>query len=193
MKKLIMTIDRLLDHRGCGVVYLDPQLKIIKLNQTANKHFKTKSFLSVSGGKLISWDKEDNRKLLESLSVSIRKNQIGTIFLQKYDSNKPCRVDIYPFCDSVEIDGQHVALMLEIDRFGGTANLLSAAIKAYYGLTASELALLESLHQGSTLKGYASSRKIKISTVRWTLGNIFSKTGTRSQKDLQSLVRLFSI
>ena len=53
-----------------------------------------------------------------------------------------------------------------------------------YDLTNTELLLTEAIFNDVSLKEYAASRKIKISTARWTLDNIFEKQIRTHKKNL---------
>ena len=52
--------------------------------------------------------------------------------------------------------------------------------------------LAKALLNDIPLSDYASKKGVKITTVRWTLGNIFSKTETHSQNELKSLAYKYS-
>ncbi|MEQ1577079.1 MAG: hypothetical protein ABL894_05435 [Hyphomicrobium sp.] len=69
-----------------------------------------------------------------------------------------------------------------------TARISAETIQKVFGITASESKLAEALCQGLTLDGYAEREGIAISTARWHLHNVLTRTETRSQAELIRLL-----
>lgn len=65
-----------------------------------------------------------------------------------------------------------------------------AALPARYGLTAAELRIATELAAGSSLRAIADRHRISYETARTQLKAVLSKTGTRRQSELVSLVLL---
>ena len=95
-------------------------------------------------------------------------------------------VDSYEFNSGA----QAVSLMLLTDTENETT-LDIVSFSEHYELTCAESDLVQSLHLGRTLKDHAETRGVTITTVRWTLDNVFSKTYTKSQPQLKSLIDKF--
>ena len=64
-----------------------------------------------------------------------------------------------------------------------------ATLRALFGLSRSEAAILRGMLMGSTLEQCAASRGVALSTVRSQLSSIFGKTGTTHQAQLVALAR----
>ena len=58
----------------------------------------------------------------------------------------------------------------------------------FYGLTPAEARLAEQLLAGASIKEAAEQLQVAERTARWTLGQVFTKTGTRRQSELIRLV-----
>ncbi len=66
-------------------------------------------------------------------------------------------------------------------------------IAAAFQLTAAEASLALALAEGLSLHDYAARERLKITTVRWHLQNIFNRTGARSQASLiRMMVSIFA-
>lgn len=64
---------------------------------------------------------------------------------------------------------------------------LADAMRALYGLTPAESALVDALAQGKSLEDVSSERAVGLATVKTQLSSIFAKTNTRRQSDLMRL------
>jgi len=56
------------------------------------------------------------------------------------------------------------------------------------GLTPAESSVASAIARGQTLQEHADERGIKVASARWTLKQVLSKTGARTQADLVRIV-----
>lgn len=75
-----------------------------------------------------------------------------------------------------------VLLLIRDPEQSGAGNF--AALRQYFGLTASEAALLEALTFGERLNDFCQRRGISPNTGKFHLRGLFAKTGTNRQADL---------
>ena len=149
--------------RGLGVIYLDKQSNILACNELAKKIFQRMDGIMTRAGKLCFCD-------------SGARND----FIEKIDS-------LLPFVDTwyKETDKPHSLVLISEPK----RDFLFPewVFKNYYELTKAELAVARAVFEDTALQEYAAQKGVKITTVRWTLDNVFSKTHTHSQKELKTL------
>lgn len=82
------------------------------------------------------------------------------------------------------------SVLVLLDAVGDETRRPEAALPARYGLTAAELRIATELAAGSSLRAIADRHRISYETARTQLKAVLSKTGTRRQSELVSLVLL---
>lgn len=82
------------------------------------------------------------------------------------------------------------SVLVFLDRVGDDTRRPEAALRARYGLTAAELRVATELAAGFSVRAIADRHRISYETARTQLKAVLSKTGTRRQSELVSLVLL---
>jgi len=126
------------------------------------------------------------------LKLSGEESVPNTIYWNDPSFRLPIRLDILPLLDSfdcVETNDSFFIILLGAYDFCDID--LNSQFKSHYGLTPTELELVKALMRGLTLKQIAAEKGRATSTIKWTLSNVYEKTGTRSQRQLISLADLF--
>lgn len=189
---MVNTLDKIMHHRGIGIVYLDIKAKVLEANDDANSILSKEKELRKCGDKLV-FKSSRMREFFEQILNEVRSNgRTGNLFLKRSLDKPPLKLSIHPVVDSLEFNSgaKAVSLMLLTDT-QNESTLDIVSFSEHYGLTSAESELVQSLHYGKTLKQHAEMRGVKITTVRWTLDNVFSKTYTKSQPQLKSLIDKF--
>lgn len=192
------SLTGLLSEQNIGVVFLDKNNIILEMNEFAKK------IISRGDGFL------DNHRILSVLSrkdriqfnklISCASSQAfdarfsaKQMLVNRADGQLPYKVTFCPleFSNSSAQDISP-AVMVLINSPECEKSFPEYLFKIYFGLTRTELALCKAIFFDQSLSDYAHSRSIKVSTARWTLDNIFAKTGTHSQAQLKSLALKYS-
>lgn len=177
-----------MQHNNLGILYLDVEKNVLKHNSRAKQILRTQSNVSLISNKLRFVD--DNAKLSFDLKVeaSDLAAKPGHFFLQGDSPNFPLKLSIYPILDrESRIGNVEVSSLVLLDLKDGKSQLSSESMAQHYELTSAEKSLVSALHYGDTLANYAKKRGVKLTTVRWTLDNVFSKTFTHSQMELRDI------
>jgi len=102
------------------------------------------------------------------------------------------RISLFPLKDLPnDADVENLVIVLARDT-SIKPKFMATGFTEFYKLTDAEKALSQSLYDGLSLREHSEKRGVKITTTRWTLNNLFSKTFTRSQLELQGLFNSFT-
>ena len=190
---MVNSISSFLERQKKAVIYLNDQFTVIKISPQAKRLINQAKTIEIQDQKITLKQLEANRRLYKDLKTTLKSNNSRVTFLSQPNQKTPFRVELHSIKGSDETQGDETAVLLVL--LGGaeaSGSLMSHHFKQQYSLTNAEIRLVESLHLGHTLAEFAEKRKIKVSTVRWTLRNVFTKTRASSQSELRSLTRLFS-
>jgi len=191
---MINTLDDIMFTNGVGVLYLDESQNIVSANGVAKRILDDGKALRRLGQKLVFADSSLRSKVLACIRTLSSTEFQESIFIKRNVDEPPVRVNIYPYSDDLtDSSGIKPSSVLLVSDMSLQPKLCSRSIKEFFSLTKAELALVESLALGLSLQQHAERRGVKVTTVRWTLENVFSKTYKRSQGELIDLIRKFSI
>jgi len=181
---MINTLDQIMHHRNIGVVYLDCEAKVLSANEIATAFLKQDSEVHCAGNDFFN----------SKFSQITHGAEFVSLFVKRSIDKPPLKLSLHPVSDSLAFDSEKcpVSLLLVTDT-KDKSELDIDSLANYYDLTAAEACLVFSLHNGMTLKEHSEDRGIKITTTRWTLDNVFSKTYVNSQADLRDLASKFII
>jgi len=190
---MMQTVSSLISKQNKALVFLSSSNRVIYQNQLAQSLFEQPDGFRVEQGKLVNSCSERNEYFL----ISLRNTKIqllpSTIFWESSINSYPERIDIFPILDELVADAvkqPRAMVLMDAPRKGKT--LIKSQFLEFYHLTPAEVDVVALLVRGLSLNECAQKRKITVSTVRWTLGNIFSKTSTSSQKELLRVANLFA-
>jgi len=191
---MIHTLNSLMRDGGIGVFYVRDDSSVIECNIEAQNLLKATNAIQILGGKLSVSDPIKSKEF--ALRVKIKSKQSGkeSILIKRNENRFPIKLSLFPVKENILCQGTRGGKLLVIlaEDTGKNGKFLAASFAEHYQLTNAEVSLATSLYRNKSLKKHSDERGIKISTTRWTLDNLFSKTYTRSQLELSRLIKLFS-
>jgi len=186
-------VTSLLDQQNIGVIYLSKDLEIIETSPLAQKFLDTRDGLLDKGKNLAALNKYDNEKLNKLLKTDYSRPHYNSLYVCRESGASPYKVTVSPIYNKeVVFSLKAPEKMILVSEPKGVGQFPLQLFKDHYKLTNAELFLTEAIFEDKSLKGYAEERGVKLSTVKWTLDNVFSKTDTHSQKELKSLALVFA-
>ena len=189
---MINTLNQLLLNMSAGIIYMDEFSNIIECNALARDILDKKDGLLVSNGMLVLENPKINKQLCHQ-SKFVMHTVTSPILVSRKNQLPPYKLELLPFKDEWNNKNRNRPnSILLIKDPSLTFNFPKWIFSDHYKLTAAELELTKAIYGSMNLRDYANKRGVKISTVRWTLDNIFSKTFTHSQSELKTLALLYA-
>lgn len=183
---MVNTFNEIMCQRGIAVFYLDTHRKILKANQRAKKIVELADGVGREAHNLVFEDKDSSSILREFCEDSIRSEFNG--FIRRPSGELPFKLTLTKVFDDHQLNSlKELTVIALIDQTDVNLKFPGSFYETFYQLTPTELTLAKSLFEGNSLSEYAIQRGVKVSTARWTLDNVFSKTHTNSQGQLNSL------
>ncbi len=172
-----------------GVLLIDWKCRVDFANSAAEAILQSGDALRAIGGTLHAATPDATRQLAALVQRAVqttarRGDDAGGVLLLPAARGKPLRVMVSPAPRFGLIEPSALVFL-------GDPNAASdpgRRIARLYGLTAAETRLLGALFAGQRLKDYAAASSISVNTAKFHLKNIFAKTGSTGQMDLQRLV-----
>lgn len=206
-------LETLIDRLSLGVALVDAEGRLHYANRAANTIMTRRDSLCERNGMLIGRSVGLSRLLAQGLAQVIGGyGDSEALSLPRHGGGEPytvllARQDAADLLTTIDRPGEQretiggpwsflsdaegsaarvgrpMALMLIRDpQHSGAGNF--AALRQYFGLTASEAALLEALTFGERLNDFCRRRGISPNTGKFHLRGLFAKTGTNRQADL---------
>lgn len=175
--------------RNRSAIVVGLGLNVISANRKAANFFDVSSLMLIKNKKLVCNDSAYNTQLKKAVYGAIIDNRTRSFFWKDNSFGHPVRVDVFSTIPSNTYPAETATLAFDTLAIKGKVR--AEDFRAFYDLTMTEMALIELLHLGHSLLECAEVRGVAKTTVRWTLGNIFTKTGVRSQKELTLLSQIF--
>lgn len=191
---MINTLDHLMYHRCVGVLYLDHTGGVLAKNDYADSFFEKDSEISCIGDKLV-FKRSKDRDYFDLKLLEIQHGRAyASLFVKRNIDEPPIKLSLHPIVDSLASENMNkpVSVLLLKDT-KQRSQLDIDSLADHFGLTEAESSLVESMYLGCSLRKHAEVRGVKITTVRWTLDNIFSKTYVHSQSELIELARKYTV
>jgi len=189
---MVSTLRPILSQKKKAAIFLDETSNVVFANKQAHDLCAKSETLSIDNGSLITFSSSQNLELQKNLNMVTAQLKSRTIFWEENNFSHPLRVDIFPVVSDLElVPRKSVPKILTLETIGLVKPKISDKFNELYKLTPTEFETVQSLAQGMSLSTFAEQKGNCISTVRWTMRNIFSKTKTNSQKDLVALAGLF--
>ena len=190
---MINTLNNLLVQQGLAVIYLDDGQNVIAANEKGDEILERKDGIFSRNGRLAFYDK-DAQESFDKLKASTQVSANTAIFVRRQSSEPPYRLSYVEYVDEwKQPDLPRPQYLLLVSDPTKSFDFPDWVFKEYYGLTSAELRLASAIFRDKSLHEQAEDRGIKISTVRWTLDNIFSKTFTNSQRAVKGLAMQFAV
>ena len=148
--------------------------------------------IKTNGEKLSSSLADSDAEFKKMLKLAYEESVPKTLYWNDSSFSLPIRLDILPILDPPSMPDNQEAdfIVLLATNYHGDTDL-NIQFRDKYGLTPTELELVRVLLKGLTPKQIAQQKDRAVSTIKWTLSNIYEKTDTRSQQQLISLAELF--
>jgi DNA-binding CsgD family transcriptional regulator len=184
-----------LEHMICGAILIDWLGRVIRMNRKAESYIGT--HLQVISSRLRSRHRENNKVLQELLETCTQpfmdqtRAPVTSALLQR-SNELPLVVHVHPIVRRASDVFQGAAGLLLISDPGEERGLDTKTIQRMFQLTPSELRISAALAKGLNTQQIANEHGIGADTVRYHLKSIFSKTGTRHQAELVSLLSRLS-
>ncbi len=185
----------LLDGMAFGILLLSPSQKVLYSNREADRILFSNNGIDIRNEKIKTTPQEHGKVIEEKIQklLSIDSDSIGVVQIPMLSGlhsysiivlriNGP-RQNILSFVGAKEVAA--AAILLDSS---DAVMLPVPVLQQLYGLTRAETRLAVALMDGSSLSDYAEQEDLSINTVRWTMKQIFSKTGCRRQSDLIRLL-----
>lgn len=175
-----------LDHFPIGVLVVDANGKALAANKRGREIKGPLTF--AADGKAASERREVTKRFREALGQVINaEGKPKRVVLEiGREEAAPQRLLICPMTP-LDNAASGSALVLVDDGLSPARNLANA-MQEMYGLTPSEIRIVQGLIQGKRLDEIAAAAKASISTVRNQLKSVFQKTNTGRQADLINLI-----
>jgi len=188
-------IEDLLEGAPIGVVLLDEAGEVIHANATARRIDRLRDGLQIVARRLRAASPADDRALgraiTEAIDVARRRSVAGgsALAIGRASHENAFRVLV---CPGPGVESRSpfriaAAMVLVGDPDPALRSPLELTARLY-GLTPAEARLARAVASGDSLEAYAEGRGVSIDTARWTLKQVFSKTGARRQADLTRML-----
>jgi len=188
------TALRALDHLNCGVILIDQQSKILRINRSAQAILDQNDGLLLRQNTLKTNFSQKTASLRRFISEALRGKAGqppcgGYISLTRRSFPKPLSVFITPLSlETLNCGRSKAAAALFIADPDRNIESIDNILSRSYRLTPAEARLTAIILQGITAGEAAKQLGVNIATIRSHLQNIFQKTGTTRQSDLVRLL-----
>lgn len=189
---MLNTLSSLIGHQHKAALFLDNTNRVLFANQFAYSLFERASDFHLENQAVVNSNIEQDADYRAALKRVSNQLVPRTIFWRDQNVSYPVRLDILPIFDKIIADESTAVVLVVIETYEPKAAAIKSDFGDFYKLTRSEVSIVELLFQGLSLHECASFKGRTISTIRWTLRNIFTKTNVKSQKELLSIAALFS-
>ena len=181
------------DIASTASLLLDRKGDVVRLNVAAEK--LTVSDLQIVNRKLVSWDREANRRLDDAIKQLIwtrRATSVRPIIFPRV-GRSPIVIYGVRTADLTDTPFSRFNAILVLADPDSRPRPAAETLQAVFGLTPAEARLADGLVSGGDLNSEAERLKLSRETVRNQLKSIFAKTGTHRQSDLVAMLsRLLS-
>lgn len=183
MKGVFLTT---LNRIGCGAIILDESDEVDSYNDAARE-----ILLNHNSNRAVA---HSDVKALVDRILGLRSKPSGAqseswTLLNASKTNR-LAVNVRPIRHTEEFYGKTIIFLVDLDQ---TQTPNAALLGSMFNLTPAEAHIAVQITKGQTLADIAAGKDITLWTIRTQLGSIFSKTGTRRQSDLVSLMLKLSL
>ena len=187
--------ERVLDNLSIGVILLDDGGQVIAMNRSAEEIVARNDGLMAGRTGLRAARPQQTNELRRLISEAAQTGAGGgmgaggVMTVSRPSTKRPLAVLVTPLRSRVLGWGAEqpvVALFLtDPER---NPELPVEALSRLYGLTPAQARLAAALSEGRSLREFSEESRLSMSTVRWTMKQIFAKTDTRRQAELVRLI-----
>ena len=175
-----------------GCVLLDKDCKISFMNRKAEEMFALNDGLMLEDKHVTAVRPEEVRKLGEFIHILAdsqtflcNDNRVLEISISRPSGKKPFWVFAAPIAKRLidELDNRPRYILFICDH-SDDSQLSLTKLNSIYGMTDTEILIVKGLLSGQSTKTLASGLKMKESTLRWHMKNIYQKCDAVGQSDL---------
>lgn len=177
----ILTSCSLLDERPRFVIGRDRSL--IVCSDNARAMLDRSDILKIDRG-LISFVRECDQDTMGKI-MSVSRGLVGSFVIVDHHQGR------HAVFKSVSL-GDHL-ICLSVHRSGAEAYIHLPALESVFGLTRSEVRIVEDLYNGLTPQEVAVRREVSIHTVRAHLRRCYDKLSVRRREQLWRVLRTYQI
>jgi DNA-binding CsgD family transcriptional regulator len=187
-------LEEVLDRLQTGVILIDAGKQVVLSNLSAQRMVALEDGLSITEGRLRASEGHD-AALQEALDAAVdaatheRFEAAELVAIESSSGRRPFQLAVTPLLaalpDSPAHDAVAVALLANADAVSASSVQI---LKALYGLTNAEAAIVQGLAEGGSLEEVSAGRGVTTHTARSQLKQIFAKTGVSRQVELIGLV-----
>jgi len=191
---MIDTLNDLMQEEGVGVFYVREDSTVYGHNDFAKVLLDNSGAISISSGSLIVNDPQKTKEFKHKVKFKASCHGKESLLISSGDSRYPVKLSLFPIQNIVEnsVSKTTNLIVVLVKDMSVRPKFMTHDFAGLYKLTDAEIHLANSLYKGLTLKEHSEIRKVKITTTRWTLDNLFSKTFSNSQAELKDLLLSFS-
>ena len=186
-------MSMLLEDTPLGVIFLDRRGAIAAVNATAQRMLAVKTGVCEWQGNLgasLPADDAKFRRLVTRALPRLGHMAVGGCMSVRRPVGLPLIVNVHPVTPGRADFGAERLAALVLIRDPDANRLDPVAVGDLLGLTAAESRVAVLLAKGRSIRDIARELDRSEHTVRWTLKQVFSKTGSASQADLVRLLLL---
>jgi DNA-binding CsgD family transcriptional regulator len=185
---------KLLEQKNIGVIYVDTNLAIHQTSKKADSLLEKNDGVSNQAGRLGGQSHCNTQRIHNLVKLAANDKKLEYLFIAKADTNEYYRLSVHPVAsDDLSLNETPQLFVILLAETEDIIGIDATAFQHQYKLTKSEINLSLALLNSTSLDAYARQTSISKNTVRWTLGNIFSKTEANSQARLVSLMHKFQL
>ncbi len=189
LQRLADACRHLLENTPFGVVLLERDMRIAHANQRAQAVLDRAQALARNDGYLYAPDEDTDTALHKLVEDALRgdaadpDHECGLLLLDDGSRARRVVAVVMPVPASEAPGGAALAALALFD-LDGRGDLSPSILRRVYGLTRSEVRLVQALVGGCSLEDGAAALNISVNTARTHLKHIFNKTGARRQSEL---------
>ncbi len=170
-----------LDRMGCGALLLDADGNIVESNQTATRAIHEFNGETTSKSTDL---RSGFKSLLDGGGTRFRHKSESWIMVPRH-GKRSLAIHAMPAGDESDAYGYTLVTIVDLNE---NPDPSTEVMQKMFGLTQTESGIAKQICFGKTPAEIASEKRITLWTVRTHLASIFSKTQTRRQSDLVSLL-----
>jgi len=189
---MLNTLSSLICHQHKAALFLESTNRVLFANQFAHNLLDQAADFKIEKQEIVNSNIEQDTEYRNALKRVSDQLVPRTIFWRDQNIHYPIRLDILPVFDEIITEESNAVAMVIVETYEPKTAAIKSAFGEFYSLTRAEISLVELLVQGLSLHECASFKRRTISTIRWTLRNIFTKTNTKSQRELLTIAAIFS-
>lgn len=179
-----------LDERA--VILLNRYGRPLAMSEAAERLVTRSTILRASPDRIAAVERESDRRLRNAVDavLSGAERLTDDVILRDLHGQQVCALAVRAVTSHEFLDfhSQAPSASIHIRELESGSPVRDSLLSELFGLTATEAAVASALCAGTTPLAIAAERGVAISTVRWTIRNLFEKLGASSQSELVATI-----